>query len=268
MVIEQIVEAIQNREEQGVPRRLLAVFCSPHAAKIIADGICDRAIAGIVDPPPYRVVEKYIGREMLTEWWVGDIMGVPVLRDPDCPIDYWRVESMPEFFERKPPKLGGVSVSIVGGTREDYERMFAQQDKQRAIEQINAEMESAINDLRKQIASRHELWSDVPMYGPTQWQGPSISTEGERTWCEFVAEEIACTAIDGLPVAQCFHRLELRARPGYESRTDPIIPEPFTSLTFRQEEAARTEWSRRLRELQAEARRKEREQVVIDIDWE
>lgn len=71
--------------------------------------------------------------------------------------------------------------------------------------------------------------------------------------------------IDGRTLAQVMEIYERRLR-NERSPTRTFFGD--LGLTFAQLDAARAEWSRQLREKQAEARRKEREQVVVDLDWD
>src|SRR5690242_1383499 len=96
---EQIVECISKMEKLGAVRRCLVVLCGVRAVEAIRAEVDARGHAsdecGIA--PNYPTIEKWLPREDLVAAWRGEILGVPVLFDADCPRDYWRVERVSDW---------------------------------------------------------------------------------------------------------------------------------------------------------------------------
>lgn len=296
MVIEQVIEAIHEHERNGAWRSSLAILCGANAVKLIGEELPSLARCLTVNHeiPPYPMLEDHIGREVICQAWRGAVLNVPIFFDPDCPIDYWRVQRFPAI--EHPPEFGKDSRWRWNAQKQNWIRNEKTNDdgtrcplcgneiaprmvdgwqiascnscgkyassagrvKNASIQLVN----DAFRDARDIIKRSGEAWSDAVL--PDDAWSKQTSKEREEVK-QVRAERRQAAQFDGL-----IDRLSKR---GHESEFNPVAvrmgyPAKSLMLTAEQESQARAEWSRRLRELQAEARRKEREQVVVDIDWD
>ena len=253
-----IVEAIESNYRDGATRGDLAIFIGARALvglqkawsddATITAPLCPHGGSAATAHPRQAAL---IGETEFERCYRGEVMGVPILNDPWCPQDYWTVQRL------KRDGLNILPCKLCGKPSEVFTLHGIKIMSCSCVEQIpGSPMMVAIHEPSPEAVERGkqafaDLWASEVDAAVDMPRCKGYRFEDERQTRDLVA---------------C---LEQR---GQEQRLNPDVlrlgyPLKHLTLTADEDARARAEWSRRLREKQTEARRKEREQVVVDLDW-
>jgi hypothetical protein len=345
--ITHIIEAIHEAERLGARRREMVILVGMVAgAKIEAEMDGDRMRYGAPRTPSpgqlardYPLLWKEMGSDIFT-WWRGEIHGVPLLKEPNMPVDHWRVQRLPSIAHASVSREVADHLALFRDVpRETAPKLLSRAADVRApLGDFSGERklyattmsDTPLGQRSEHVVSVVELRGHVPMT-------PTISDADRRKRARLAFERVkgttpavetwtcsacgssnispgckACEAVMGADLEQraakypTANQAAARYRgvdeylekqvvaPFVRSGVDPterLVPMPTAmsdvALVANMQtdmrladfvppgqtrtpptDEQRAAWSRALRAKQAESDRKERERVVVDLEWD